>query len=200
MSMTVETVPLASVVLDPANVHKHSTKNVEAITGSLARFGQRTPIVIDAGGVVYKGNGTVLAARALGWTEIKVVRYLTAYAIADNVTQSPDYDDLALAKTLDSIKREDEKLFAATGFDDTGYDALIKSIGDTKLAEASISDVTASDGREDMQSGKTVRVVVLVADLAFIERVLASTGEHIKGRALAIVCKAYEESHPVSKA
>ena len=92
--MLVETVPIGSVTLDPANVHKHSAKNIEAIKGSLARFGQRTPVVVDAVGVIYKGNGTIIAARALNWTEIKVVRYadmtpaeLTAYAIADSASR-----------------------------------------------------------------------------------------------------------------
>lgn len=58
----------------------------------------------------------------------------TAYSIADNRTGDlSTFDDLALAKTLDSIKRTDEQLFAATGYDDGQYDALIKSIGDAEL-------------------------------------------------------------------
>src|SRR6516165_4623752 len=73
-TLTVEHVPLASVRLDPHNVRAHPPVNIAAIKGSLARFGQQTPIVIDSHGVCRKGNGTVMAAVALGWTSIAVIR------------------------------------------------------------------------------------------------------------------------------
>jgi len=63
-SMTVERVPLDSVVPDPANARVHPQHNLEAIHGSLARFGQQKPIVIDQAGVIRAGNGTYVAAKA----------------------------------------------------------------------------------------------------------------------------------------
>lgn len=67
----------------PENMVK---KNIEAIKGSLAKFGQQKPIVVNKDNVVVAGNGTLEAARQLGWKEINVVRTnltgaeLTAFA------------------------------------------------------------------------------------------------------------------------
>lgn len=90
--MQIETLKLDEIVLDPANVRAHPAKNIEAIKGSLSRWGQQRPIVIDARNVVVAGNGTVIAARELGWTEIRAVRSelagaeRTAYSLADNAS------------------------------------------------------------------------------------------------------------------
>jgi hypothetical protein len=90
--MTIESVAIDSVSADPANARKHGQRNLDAIAASLRRFGQQKPIVIDSQGVVRAGNGQLAAAKALGWTDIRVVRSdlppteLTAFAIADNRT------------------------------------------------------------------------------------------------------------------
>ena len=108
--MKTELVPLDSLCQDPANARLHSPRNLDAIKGSLARFGQQKPIVVDEHNVVRAGNGTLLAAQALGWEEISVVRSqldgadLTAYAIADNRTaELAEWDQEILARTLDSL-------------------------------------------------------------------------------------------------
>lgn len=72
--MKTETVSIDSLVFDPANVRKHPEKNLATIKASLLRFGQQKPIVVDANGVVRAGNGTLAAAKALGWKEIRIVR------------------------------------------------------------------------------------------------------------------------------
>lgn len=90
-------------------------KNIETIKASLARFGQRTPLVVQRQGmIVRKGNGTLEAARALGWGIIAALVVdegdvpATAYALADNrsgelavqaliVTSSPRTAVLAVA-------------------------------------------------------------------------------------------------------
>jgi ParB-like chromosome segregation protein Spo0J len=88
--MTIESVPIDSIHPDPANARRHSQRNLEAIKSSLARFGQQKPIVVDANNVVRAGNGTLAAAKALGWTHVGIVRShligveATAFAIADN--------------------------------------------------------------------------------------------------------------------
>ena len=56
--MKIETLPLSAVVPDPANVRQHDQRNLDAIRGSLARFGQQKPIVVDRNGVVRAGNGS----------------------------------------------------------------------------------------------------------------------------------------------
>jgi len=105
-----ETVPIGSLCEDPANVRIHSQRNIDAIRGSLARFGQQKPIVVDDDNVVRAGNGTLLAAIALGWEEISVVRSglegpeMTAFAIADNRTaELASWDLEALALTMDAL-------------------------------------------------------------------------------------------------
>jgi len=88
--MNIEHLPIAALSPDPANARRHGERNLEQIKASLRRFGQQKPIVVDATNVVRAGNGTLAAARALGWTTIAAVRSdlagadLTAYAIADN--------------------------------------------------------------------------------------------------------------------
>lgn len=88
--MEIKRVPIDSLTPDPGNVRRHGPRNLAAIRASLERFGQQRPLVVDADGVVRAGNGTLEAARALGWTEVAIVRSdldgidLEAYAIADN--------------------------------------------------------------------------------------------------------------------
>lgn len=123
--MAVEDVPVDSLHNDPANVRKHGEQNLAAIKASLARFGQQKPIVVNPEGVVIAGNGTLMAARALGWRTVKAVRTnlagseATAFAIADNRTaELAEWDDAALQQQLAAIAIDDEELLVATGFDE----------------------------------------------------------------------------------
>ena len=139
--MKIEQVAVDRLLADPANVRVHDARNLAAIKGSLARFGQQKPIVVDAKGVVRAGNGTLAAARELGWDRVAVVRTglagseATAYAIADNRTaELASWDDGALAETLRSLQSEESDL-AAVGFTDAEVDALIEGLG-TAIVEA----------------------------------------------------------------
>lgn len=129
--MNIERVKIASLVGDPSNVRKHDQKNLDAIKGSLARFGQQKPIVVGANNVVIAGNGTVAAALSLGWVEISIVRSeligpeATAFAIADNRTaELAEWDEDALAQQLAALAIDDEDLARATGFDARELDRL----------------------------------------------------------------------------
>jgi ParB-like chromosome segregation protein Spo0J len=92
--MKIEEISLDELTLDPNNARTHDVKNLNAIAGSLEIFGQRKPIVIDSANVVVAGNGTVQAAKLLGWKKIACVRIpadwsddqIKAYALADNRT------------------------------------------------------------------------------------------------------------------
>ena len=112
-SMTVESAPIETLSADPANVCVHSGRNLDAIKASLKRFGQQKPIVVDAKGIVRAGNGTLIAAQALGWKHVAIVRTelagteATAYAIADNrTTDLSDWDEEALAAQLQSLQAD----------------------------------------------------------------------------------------------
>lgn len=136
-------VPIADLHEDPANARRHPERNLAAIRASLARFCQQTPVVFDAAGVVRKGNGTLQAARALGWTHLAAVRSdlagadLAGYAIADNRTSElAEWDDQALAAILEGLKAENGFPIEATGFDDAEVAALIGRLSEELPAGA----------------------------------------------------------------
>jgi hypothetical protein len=94
---------------DSRNARKHSLRNIEAIAASLEKFGQQKPIVVTTDGVVLAGNGTLEAARTLGWKQISVTTApadwdeatAKAYALADNRTaELAEWDDQVLASQL----------------------------------------------------------------------------------------------------
>lgn len=116
---------IVDLLLDPENARKHSQKNLDAIKASLTKFGQRKPIVINHKGVVLAGNGTVEAAKALGWDSIDVAivpadwdeATARAYALADNRTaELAEWDENVLAKQLLELIDEDFDI-EAIGFE-----------------------------------------------------------------------------------
>lgn len=92
--LRIERVRLDVLTLDPNNARKHGKRNLDAIMASLDRFGQRRPLVVSHAGTVIAGNGTLEAARALGWDRIAITRTpedwtddeAKAYALTDNRT------------------------------------------------------------------------------------------------------------------
>lgn len=118
---------------DPSNARKHSDRNIEAIMASLRRFGQQKPIIIDKEGVVRAGNGTLEAARRIGWETIDVVvsdltgEEMTAYAIADNRTAELAEWDLSVLQA--SVEALGADLQAAAGFLEGELDAIINPLG-----------------------------------------------------------------------
>ncbi len=128
-------VPIGSVQPDPANVRTHGPRNIETIKASLLRFGQQKPIVVDADGVVVAGNGTLVAARGLGWNHIAVVESelvgadRIAYAIADNRTaELAEWDDSALADQLRALAADGTIDHLVTGFSDLGLEKLFDGL------------------------------------------------------------------------
>ncbi|HET7239409.1 MAG TPA: site-specific DNA-methyltransferase [Terrimicrobiaceae bacterium] len=111
---TIKKVALADLKLDERNARKHSARNLDAIKKSLTKFGQQKPIVILPNGKVIAGNGTVEAARALGWTEIDAAvtnlnaRDAKAYALADNRSaELAEWDVPQLSEILEELRQED---------------------------------------------------------------------------------------------
>ena len=100
---------ISDLTLDPQNARTHSQKNLDAIKKSLTQFGQRKPIVVTHDGLVLAGNGTMEAAKSLGWDHIDVtitpadwdLNTARAYALADNRTaELAEWDENVLAKQL----------------------------------------------------------------------------------------------------
>lgn len=113
--MNITQKPISELTLDPKNARKHSDKNLKAIAASLEKFGQRKPIVVQKG-VVLAGNGTLEAAKSLGWTEIAIAEVpdewdldtAKAYALADNRSaELAEWDEGELAKQLLELQDAD---------------------------------------------------------------------------------------------
>lgn len=114
-------VDIASLAPDPDNARLHPEKNLEAIKDSLALFGQRKPVVVRKQGmVVVAGNGTLEAAKQLGWTKIAAsVEPMTdveaaGYGLADNRTAELARWDFEVVARL-------EGLISAKGVPMTGW-------------------------------------------------------------------------------
>ena len=108
--MKIERRKIAELKNDPANARKHSPRNLKAIRDSLDVFGQQKPIVIDSRGVVIAGNGTLEAARELGWDDIAVAvtdldpAHAQAFGIADNRTaELAEWDTDILGQLLEGM-------------------------------------------------------------------------------------------------
>lgn len=112
---------------DPANTRTDHA--VERIAASLQQYGQRTPLVANRSqaGKIEKGNGTLRAARRLGWSHVAVVWVeddpLTAagYSIADNRTGDLSrWDVNALRDVIDALPDD-----VFTGFEAGELDELL---------------------------------------------------------------------------
>ena len=107
--MKIERIKLDELRHDDQNARIHDQANLKAIAGSLEQFGQRKPIVITQDKKVVAGNGTLTAAKLIGWTEIDCVRVpadwtadqIKAYALADNRTaELAQWDEQIMAAQL----------------------------------------------------------------------------------------------------
>ncbi len=142
--MKLETLRLTDLVSDPNNARKHDEKNLEAIKGSLTQFGQRKPIVIGAGNVVIAGNGTLAAAKSLGWNEIEVVRVpddwtpeqAKAFALADNRTaELATWDNAVLQQQLSELES------AGLTVQDFGFEASEVPVIDIETFEDDVPEL-----------------------------------------------------------
>jgi hypothetical protein len=146
-----------SVTTDPANVRKHSEKNIEAIKASLTQFGQRKPIVVRRENMtVIAGNGTLRAAKELGWRDIAAVivddslETATKYAIADNRSaELAEWDRLGLGQLIGGLQDAGENVFDM-GFDQLEIDQLLES---HTARPQSNSDNKDKDGNDSNEGG-----------------------------------------------
>ena len=140
-ALTIRRVPLATLLLDPANVRLHDERNLGAIKGSLSIFGQVEPLVVQAStGRLIAGHGRVAAMRELGWTESDIVEVdlndTQAATLAITLNRSGElatWDLPALGKILDNLK--DEFPLEDLGFDQKAIDELLAGIGEAEVVE-----------------------------------------------------------------
>lgn len=126
-------IPIDSLHPDPANARTHNQRNLDTIAASLARFGQRAPIVVQKEGMVIRaGNGRFHAAKKLGWTHIAALVIdepsvdAAAFSIADNrSSELAEWDDESLAAILQSLPEES---LPDTGFTQAELDGILRGL------------------------------------------------------------------------
>lgn len=121
---------VASLHIDPTNVRVHGADSIQAIKASLTRFGQQKPVVVDTHGTVRAGNGTLQAARELGWVHLACVvtdlagADAAAFAIMDNRTsEKSEWDWRGLSVALQGLS--DVGNLDDTGFSQADLDKLM---------------------------------------------------------------------------
>jgi hypothetical protein len=148
--------PTASLRLDERNARKHERRSIDTIKTSLSTYGQQKPIVALTSGTVIAGNGTLEAARELGWDRLAVVTFdnedearARAFAIMDNRSaELSTWDDDLLRDTIRSL---DDSMRDVIGFSSKDIDKMMKEI----IAK---DDVIEDDGEVafiDSQSGQS---------------------------------------------
>jgi ParB-like chromosome segregation protein Spo0J len=144
--MNILHLPITSLHNDPANARRHPQRNLDALMASLMRFGQQKPLVIDSNNIVRAGNGTLAAAKALGWKEIDCVRSdlpiteLSAYAVADNRTaELAEWDPDALGAALQGL---DAAALKSLAFEDP---AELSKLLDLPAESPEADDVSIAD-------------------------------------------------------
>lgn len=164
----VSVIPIGEVSLDAANVRKRTDRNLAAIRASLQQFAAGRSIVLDADNVVRAGNGTVEAARELGFDEILVVEpkagqivavkrsdwsatEAAGYGIADNRSaELATWDEQALAETLRALESEGMPI-DATGFTEDELAKLIEKLATDMLDDAAPDDFDTFDESIDTE-------------------------------------------------
>lgn len=131
--LKVKTVPVGDLKFDPDNARHHGERNLETIKGSLTKFGQVEPLVVQkATGIVIGGNGRLEAMMAMGLTTVQIVEVdldstqAKALGLALNRTgELATWDDDALARTLRTLKDADFNL-DSIGWDDAQLEAFLR--------------------------------------------------------------------------
>lgn len=145
--MQIESVALSLLSEDPSNARKHDKKNLDAIAGSLKKFGQQKPIVVDKNGIILAGNGTFQAAKKLKLKLLEVVRTelegdeAKAYALADNRTQElSTWDDEILSKALTELCEVNFDV-GEIGFDETFVKGHVREDAKGNIEDDEVPDV-----------------------------------------------------------
>jgi ParB-like chromosome segregation protein Spo0J len=148
--MNIENLRIADLTPDPQNARQHDDKNLKAIEGSLKEFGQRKPIVITEAGVIVAGNGTVEAAKRLGWTHIETVKVpadwsqdqVKAFALADNRTaELATWSPQVLAAQLIELESAGFEI-AEFGFDKVEPPINPDLVADDNIPEPPLEPIT----------------------------------------------------------
>ena len=179
--LNIENVPVGALVPDPTNVRTHDDKNLDAIRKSLEAFGQRKPIVVARGNndelIVIAGNGTLEAAKSLGWESLAVTEVprdwdadrARAYAIADNRTaELADWDNVSLASSLLDL-------------DAVGWDAVTLGFESLRPPTVGIEDAFAGLPDGDRNDATQMTFTLTLDQGEMVKQAIALAGRQAPG-------------------
>ena len=124
--------PLADLTAYAQNARTHNATHVEQIATSIRTFGFTNPILVDESRGIIAGHGRVLAAKALGMTEVPTIELANlsedekrAYILADNkLALNAGWDEELLSQELATL-REHNFDTAALGFSVDELNSLV---------------------------------------------------------------------------
>lgn len=181
-------VPIDDVHLDLANARTGHA--VDRIAASLAKYGQRKPIVANRlqGGKIEAGNGTWQAAKALGWQYIAVVDVdddpatAAGFGIADNRTgELSTWDTEMLLAAVETAGD------GYTGFFEHELEELLDKLDQTELGEPA----SLARGLGDQKA--MIKAVLYADTVDVFERAIKATGMTNRAGAVIAICRAYLE-------
>jgi ParB/Sulfiredoxin domain len=148
--ISIEYRPIEQLKPDPANPRLHSKKQIRQIAKSIEIFGFNVPVLVDGELKVIAGHGRILAASALGMTQLPIVcldhltpTQIRAFMIADNrLTENATWDNGLLAHQLRDLSLSGLDFdVQVTGFAMGEIDLRIASLEDTPAAGSDPADI-----------------------------------------------------------
>jgi len=131
--------PVGSLVPDPRNARTHPKRQLDQIAASIREFGFTNPILVDGEGSIIAGHGRLLAAKAVGLSDVPTIALngLTAaqkraLRLADNkIALGAGWDLDILKLELFELSAMDVDLdLTLTGFSTGEMDVILKSQDD----------------------------------------------------------------------
>lgn len=152
-------VDIASLVPDPLNARIHPERNMAAIKDSLCSYKQVKPVVVRADKrIVVAGNGTLEAAKQLGWTKIAATVVdmddvqAAGYGLADNRSAELAKWDFEIVARLDRLLLE------------AGQVSVGWSLDELEVLRAADWTPKESDGGEHSASSPKQHVLTLTPE------------------------------------
>jgi DNA modification methylase len=150
-------VPIASLVLDPANARDHGEANRASVRASLTERGQTLPITVRlANRVIMTGNCTVEEMLALGHTHVAALfrdyteAQAAAWAIAHNRTaELATWDYRQLGETMAAFPEAD---WLAVGHEANELEAILAHAA---VVEIPVAPETTTVGEHEREIGVT---------------------------------------------
>ena len=199
--MQIESISLTKLIPYARNARTHSEAQVAQIAGSIREFGFTNPVLIDAADGIIAGHGRVMAARALGLSDVPCIRlaHLTetqrrAYVLADNrIALNSGWDADMLALELTELRIDDFDL-TALGFDPDELTALGVGVDEAAFPELNSDDKPPFQQMAFTLHDEQVDVVHAALAKAKAEGAFDGPNENSNGNALARICAAYCEA------